>query len=288
MKDSLLPCKNCKADAELLQESKVMNIVCHCHERYHAHENLRTVSIRTRNSEDSRLVLLPTAVRCNETCVHTQLCNIQLQQHNRTISSPGVPSLCGTCLDSFTHCMQRHQVREGGTVESTCLSCRHKKSSIHHQRGKSCFRLPKLGTVSHILLFTLLSLVLFTHMSSAATNVGTVQQASHAAPKILKWNSFDIETVKLSKTTHKASTPVTDSRQIPDSVAVVGRFFQLRVPRTAFSGNPFMYKVSSTILALAHTYVLLRSVAIVTVKQYLIVTKNVVFNRQHHFLSLCG
>ena len=288
MKDSLLPCKNCKADAELLQESKVMNIVCHCHKRYHAHENLRTVSIRTRNSEDSRLVLLPTAVRCNETCVHTQLCNIQLQQHNRTISSPGVPSLCGTCLDSFTHCMQRHQVREGGTVESTCLSCRHKKSSIHHQRGKSCFRLPKLGTVSHILLFTLLSLVLFTHMSSAAANVGTVQQASHAAPKILKWNSFDIETVKLSKTTHKASTPVTDSRQIPDSVALVGRFFQLRVPRTAFSGNPFMYKVSSTILALAHTYVLLRSVAIVTVKQYLIVTKNVVFNRQHHFLSLCG
>ena len=249
MKDSLLPCKNCKADTELLQENKVTDIVCHCHKRYHAHENLRTVSIPTCNSEDSRLALLPTAVRCNETCIHKQLCNMQLQQHNRTISSPGVPSLCGTCPGSLTNCMQRHQVSEEGTVEFTCLNCRGRTSSIHHQRGKSCFRLPKLGTVSHILLYTLLSLVLFTHASSAAANVGITQQASHTAPKILKWNSFDIETV--SKTTHKASTPVTDSRQIPDSVAVVGRLFQLQVPRTAFSGTPFTYKVSCTILVLA-------------------------------------
>ena len=262
MEDSLLPCKNCKADTELLQEHKVMNVVCHCHERYHAHENLRTVSIPTCNSEDSRLALLATPIRCNETCVHKQLCNVQLQQHNRTISSLSIPSLCDTCLGSLTHCTQRREE----TVEYACLNCRGRTSSIHHQRGKSCFRLPKLSTVSHVILYTLLSLVLFTHASSAATNVGMTQQPSHVAPKILKWNSFDIEPVKMSKTTHEASTPVTDSRQIPDSVAVVGRLFQLQVPRTAFSGNPFIYKVSSTILALAHTCVLLCSVAIVTVK----------------------
>ena len=257
MEDSLLPCKNCKADAEFLQETKVTRVVCHCHDRHHVHENLRTASIPTCNSEDSRLVLLLTARRCSKTFVHTQPSNMQLHQHNWTISSPDTPTTCGTCPGSITHCVQRHCPNEEGTTECTCLNCRGRSLSIHLQLGKSCFRLPKLGTVTHILLGTLLSLVLFTHASSAAANVEIAKQVSRTAPRILKWDSFDIERVELSKTTHKASsTPVTDSRQIPDSVAVVGRLFQLQIPPTVFSAIPFVYKVNYAILVLMHTYIL--------------------------------
>ena len=255
MENSLLPCKSCKADAEFLQETKMKSIVCHCHDRHHVHKNLRTASIPTCNSEDSRLVLL-TARRCGKTFVHTQPSNMQLHQHNWTVSSPDTPTTCGTCPGSITHCVQRHQANEKGSTECTRLNCRGRSLSIHHQLGKSCFRPPKLSTVTHILLSLVLSLVLFTHASRAAANVEISQQVSRTAPRNLKWDSFDIERVELSKTTHKASfTPVTDSRQIPDSVAVVGRLFQLQIPPTVFSEPPFVYKVSCAILVLMHTYI---------------------------------
>lgn len=253
MEASLLPCKSCKADAEFLQETKVKGIVCHCHDRHHVHEN-RTASIPTCNSEDSRLIFLLNAEGCGKTFVHTQPSNMQLQQHNWTVSSPDAPTLCGTCPGSIvTHCVQRHRANEEGTTEYTCLNCRGRTLSIHHQLGKSCFRLPKLSTVTHILLYALLSLVLFTHAISAA-NVEITQQVSRTAPRFLKWDSFDIERLELSKTTHKA--PVTDSRPIPDSVAVVGRLFQFQIPPTVFSATPFIYKVSCAILVLMYTYIL--------------------------------